>query len=135
MNNSGLSALDIKSFYKIKNEDIYVFHDEIDLDSSKIKIKKAGSNNGHNGLKSLDHYIGKDYHRVRIGIGRPKQNDKKQRDEIISKWVLSNFTSKDRELWLNSTIDNITRYFEELIEKNFSKFLLKICDQEKDFGL
>ena len=49
MNNSGLSALNLKSFYNIHNENIYVFHDEIDLDPSKIKIKKGGGHNGHNG--------------------------------------------------------------------------------------
>ena len=124
MNNSGLSALNLKSFYNIDNENIYVFHDEIDLVPSKIKIKKGGGHNGHNGLKSIDSYIGKDYHRIKIGVGRPKIMIKEKKDELISKWVLSDFQKIDEEKWLKKILQTISQNFEDLKEKNFEKFLL-----------
>ena len=126
MNNSGLSAIETQSFYKIKNENIFVFHDEIDLEVSKIKIKTGGSNIGHNGLKSLDNHIGNNYNRIRIGVGRPLQNLLNKQEEHISKWVLSDFSLKDNETWLHSTIEKTTYYFEDLLDKNFNKFLMNI---------
>tara|TARA_B100001778_G_scaffold147258_1_gene121207 strand:- start:586 stop:1173 length:588 start_codon:yes stop_codon:yes gene_type:complete len=123
MNNSGISAFKIKSFYNIKNENIYVFHDEIDLEASRIKVKTAGGNNGHNGLKSLDDHIGKDYHRIRIGVGRPKSVDKYSNNEKVSKWVLSDFSKKEKNEWVNSTLEKISNCFEDLLKKNFNDFL------------
>ena len=124
MNDSGLSALYLKSFYNLNNENIYVFHDEIDLEPSKIKIKRGGGHNGHNGLKSIDNNIGKDYHRIKIGVGRPKIIFKENRDELISKWVLSDFKKIEEEKWVKRTIDIISVNFEDLREKKFEKFLL-----------
>ncbi len=124
MNDSGLSALYLKSFYNLNNENIYVFHDEIDLEPSKIKIKRGGGHNGHNGLKSIDNNIGKDYHRIKIGVGRPKIIFKENRDELISKWVLSDFKKIEEEKWVKRTIEIINVNFEDLIEKKFEKFLL-----------
>ena len=126
MNLSGISVQNIKSFYNIKNENIFVFHDEIDLEASKIKIKTGGSNNGHNGLKSLDNHIGNNYNRIRIGVGRPLQKLLNKENEQISKWVLSDFSLKDNETWLHSTIEKTTYYFEDLLDKNFNKFLMNI---------
>ena len=126
MNDSGLSALNIKMYYNLHNEHIYVFHDEIDLKASKIKIKTSGGHNGHNGLKSLDNHIGRNYHRIRIGIGRPSNKLKNKNDDIVSKWVLSDFSSSDRQLWLNSRIDRISDCFEDLLDKNFNSFLMNI---------
>ena len=88
MNNSGESIVLVKNFYKIDNEDIIVIHDDIDLKLGALKFKRGGSSGGHNGLKSIDSYIGDDYYRVRIGVGRPKK-----KEEVID-YVLSDF-SKD----------------------------------------
>lgn len=59
MNDSGIAVKEIKDFYNISINNIIVFHDEIDLNLGDVRIKKGGSHNGHNGLKSIDQFIGK----------------------------------------------------------------------------
>ena len=73
MNNSGLAVKESKDFFNCPLEDIFVFHDEIDINPGQIKIKNGGGHNGHNGLKSIDQFIGKGYNRVRIGVSRPSK--------------------------------------------------------------
>ena len=104
MNNSGIAVKEIMEFYNIDIQNIYVIHDEIDLDCGQIKIKNGGGHNGHNGLKSIDQSIGKGYNRVRIGVSRPSRLYEKNINENISRWVLSDFTSEDSEKWLDDTI-------------------------------
>ena len=71
VNNSGKAISKIVSFYKIPIEKVFIFHDDMDLNVARIKIKTGGSSAGHNGIKSIDTYIGKNYKRIRIGIGNP----------------------------------------------------------------
>jgi len=71
MNISGKSVLAVKQFFKIKTEDIIVIHDDIELPFGAIRFKRGGGHGGHNGLKSLDNMIGREYIRIRIGIGKP----------------------------------------------------------------
>ena len=118
MNDSGLAVKEIKDFYNININNIYVIHDEIDLDQGRIKIKNGGGHNGHNGLKSIDKLIGKDYNRVRIGVSRPSKIYEKIVSENVSNWVLSDFTSKDKEEWLNSTIINVSEIIISSIKNN-----------------
>jgi PTH1 family peptidyl-tRNA hydrolase len=92
-----------------------VVHDEIDLDQGRIKVKIGGGHNGHNGLKSIDQYIGKDYYRIRVGVSRPSKIYEKLNQENISKWVLSDFTSNEEINWLNKTLDKITNEINLLI--------------------
>ena len=73
MNDSGIAIKEIKDFYNIDINNIYVIHDEIDLDQGRIKVKKGGGHNGHNGLKSIDRLIGKNYNRIRVGVSRPSK--------------------------------------------------------------
>ena len=83
MNNSGLGVAALLRYYKIPNEQVLVLHDELDLPAGTVRLKKAGGNGGHNGLKSLiSHMQGQDFWRMRIGIGRPNQ----QQD--VSSYVL-----------------------------------------------
>ena len=121
MNASGIAVKEIKDFYNI-----FVFHDEIDLNLGDIKVKKGGSNNGHNGLKSIDQCIGKNYNRVRIGISRPSKLYEKNINENISNWVLSDFTLEDKDNWLNSLIDNISDNISLLINNDTNNFLKKL---------
>ena len=125
MNNSGISISKIKSFYKLDNENIFVFHDEIDLSQNIIKLKTGGGHNGHNGLKSLDNNIGKNYHRIRIGIGKPVIEGSEKKNELVSNWVLSNFSNFERSNWLNKLIEKITTNCDSLINKDFNKFMQK----------
>ena len=116
MNNSGLAVKEIKDFYNIEIKNIYVIHDEIDLNLGQVKIKNGGGHNGHNGLKSIDLSIGKGYNRIRIGVSRPSKIYKNQIDENISKWVLSDFTLEDKANWLDDTMEKIVKNIWLIIE-------------------
>ena len=69
MNNSGICIRELIEYFKIDAQDVIVFHDDLDVEFGKIKAKFGGSSAGHNGIASIDKFIGKDYSRVRIGIG------------------------------------------------------------------
>jgi PTH1 family peptidyl-tRNA hydrolase len=118
MNNSGIAVKEIKEFYNIDIQNIYVIHDEIDLDCGQIKIKNGGGHNGHNGLRSIDQSIGKGYNRIRVGVSRPSKLYEKNINENISNWVLSDFTSEDSVKWLDNAINKISEDISLLIEKN-----------------
>ncbi|MAI74635.1 MAG: hypothetical protein CMN46_00535, partial [SAR116 cluster bacterium] len=122
---SGLAVKEIKDFYNIPINKIYVIHDEIDLDQGRIKTKIGGGHNGHNGLKSIDRYIGKDYHRIRVGVSRPSKVYEKLDQENISKWVLSDFTSDEEINWLNKTLDKITNEINLLITNQIESLNFK----------
>jgi PTH1 family peptidyl-tRNA hydrolase len=95
MNLSGQSVQLLAQFYKIKPTNIIVIHDDIDLHFAKIKCKLAGGNAGHNGLKSIDSIIGREYYRVRFGVGRPKEED---HHLDIGTFVLQNFSHEETKI-------------------------------------
>ncbi len=76
MNNSGIAVKNIMDYYKVDLENIIIIHDDIDLPFGTVKFKIGGGHGGHNGLKSLDSHITKEYIRVRVGIGKPKDKKK-----------------------------------------------------------
>ena len=96
-------------------EDVIVFHDDLDVEFGKIKAKFGGSSAGHNGIASIDKFIGKDYSRVRIGIGKP---DKKI---PVSDFVLNDFTDDEQE-HLKKITSNIIESLSILIEKKLDLF-------------
>ena len=110
MNNSGICIRELIEYFKIDAEDVIVFHDDLDVDFGKIKAKFGGSSAGHNGIASIDKFIGKDYSRVRIGIGKPKDNIG------VSDFVLQNF-DEDEINGLEKITHNITDSIPILIEK------------------
>src|SRR5215469_11185943 len=71
MNLSGRPVAALTAFYKIPPERLVVVHDELDIPFGSVRLKLGGGDNGHNGLRSITSAIGKDYNRVRFGIGRP----------------------------------------------------------------
>jgi PTH1 family peptidyl-tRNA hydrolase len=94
MNLSGESVEDCASFFKISCEEIIVVHDELDLNLGQASFKFGGGLGGHNGLRSIKSCLGSaDFWRLRIGIGRP--GGKKNADDDISAWVLSNFSADE----------------------------------------
>ena len=115
MNNSGICIRELIEYFKIEAENIIVFHDDLDIDFGKIKTKFGGSSAGHNGIESIDKFIGKDYSRVRIGIGKPK--DKME----VSDFVLQNF-DEDEILGLEKITKNITDSISMLIDKKLDLF-------------
>ena len=115
MNNSGICIRELIEYFKIDAEDVIVFHDEIDVDFSKIKAKFGGSSAGHNGIESIDKFIGKDYSRVRIGIGKPEKKIE------VSDFVLTNF-SEEEKIELQKVIKNIIDSIPVLIDKKLDLF-------------
>jgi len=118
MNLSGRSVSLVKNYYKIDLEDIIVLHDELDIPLGSLRIKKGGGSAGHNGIKSIDAGIGKDYYRVRLGIGRPDSNIDP------ADYVLSKF-SKNEQMSLEELIADIVRNFDLLFLRDFDKFQLQ----------
>jgi len=75
MNRSGLAVRQLSAFYKIPLEEILVAHDELDLDPGVVRLKRGGGHGGHNGLRDISSHLGKDFMRLRIGIGHPGHKD------------------------------------------------------------
>lgn len=98
MNRSGLSAHQITSFYKIPVDQVLVAYDEIDLPVGKVRLKTSGGHGGHNGLRDLHAQIGKDYHRLRFGVGHPGDSKK------VADYVLSRPSQED-EIEIRNAID------------------------------
>ena len=115
MNNSGICIRELIEYFKIDAQDVIVFHDDLDVELGKIKVKFGGSSAGHNGIASIDKFIGKDYSRVRIGIGHPKNNIE------VSDHVLQDFNDDEREE-LTSITKNITESLSILIDKKLDLF-------------
>lgn len=116
MNRSGQSVMALANFYKIPAERILVLHDELDLPSGTIRLKRGGGHGGHNGLRDIIAQNGgnKDFLRCRIGIGHP--GDSRQ----VSDYVLSKPAAKDRELILHS-IDDAQRVMPEVLANQLEK--------------
>ena len=119
MNSSGVCIKEIIEYFKIDTKDVFVFHDDMDIDIGKVKAKFGGSDAGHNGIISIDKNIGKNYSRVRIGIGRPKSNS------TGADHVLDNF-SKDEKQSVEEITKNIIGSLSILIKKNLDIFSSKV---------
>ncbi|MCP4970682.1 MAG: aminoacyl-tRNA hydrolase [Arcobacter sp.] len=122
MNHSGDSIVCIKEYYKIDINNIIVIHDDLDLPFGTVKFKIGGGHGGHNGLRSIDSHIGKDYIRVRIGIGKPENK------ADVANYVLSNFSKEELnklEGIISHTIKAIESLKNEDIVEVKSKFTLK----------
>ena len=123
MNLSGKSILAVKNFYKVELDDIIVVHDDIDLPFSALRFKKGGGHGGHNGLRSIDAVMGKEYSRVRMGVGKPQY-----RGEVVN-FVLSNF-SIDEEKILDEYIEHTVEAIKQLENKSLndvkSRYSLKV---------
>ena len=115
MNNSGICIRELIEYFKIDAEDVIVFHDDLDVDFAKIKVKFGGSSAGHNGIESIDKFIGKDYSRVRVGIGKPEKKME------VSDFVLTNFTEEEK-VDLEKVIQNIIESMPILIDKKLDLF-------------
>ena len=115
MNNSGICIRELIEYFKIKIDDVIVFHDDLDIDFGKIKTKFGGSTAGHNGIASIDKFIGKDYSRVRIGIGKPDLKI------AASDFVLNNF-NEDEKIELSKITLNIIDSIPILIDKKLDLF-------------
>jgi len=119
MNLSGKAAQAAAAFYKIPPDHVIVFHDEIDLPGEKIRVKIGGGAGGHNGLRSIDEHLGKDYWRVRLGVGHPGEK------EMVTGHVLGDFAGADRE-WLEKLMQAIGEHAGRLVKKDMNGFMSKV---------
>ena len=115
MNNSGICIRELIEYFKINAQDVIVFHDDLDVEFGKIKAKFGGSSAGHNGVASIDKFIGKDYSRVRIGIGKPKDSME------VADYVLQNFND-DETIGIDKITENITESIAILVDKKLDLF-------------
>ena len=115
MNNSGICIRELIEYFKINVEDVIVFHDDLDIDFTKIKAKFGGSSAGHNGIASIDKFIGKEYSRVRVGIGKPDSKIE------VSDFVLTNFTDEEK-VKLEKVIQNVIEFMPILMDKKLDLF-------------
>ena len=115
MNNSGICIRELIEYFKMDAADVIVFHDDLDIDVGKIKAKFGGSSAGHNGIESIDKFIGKDYSRVRIGIGKPDSKIS------ISDYVLNDFNDEEKEKLENIT-ESIITSLNILLDKKLELF-------------
>ncbi|MBK8801493.1 MAG: aminoacyl-tRNA hydrolase [Fibrobacteres bacterium] len=89
MNLSGASVQGLMTFHKIHPRDVFVVVDDMLLDLGRFRVRSGGSHGGHNGLRDIEERIGKEYNRLRVGVGqKPPQWD-------LADWVLSRFSQAE----------------------------------------
>lgn len=108
MNGSGRSVGEAQNFHKIALQDIFVFHDDLDLAPAKVRVKHGGGNAGHNGLRSVTSHSGNDYARVRLGIGRPADRN------LVMPYVLGDFAKAERP-WVEAVCEACAEFAEFLV--------------------
>jgi len=129
VNNSGEALQPLMQFYKFPLSDLTVFHDDMDLAPGKIRIKTGGSSGGHNGLKSIEAHCGKDFRRVRLGIGHPEHDH-----ETVVNFVLGKFAAADAE-WIDPLIAAIGCEIPLLAAGDTNSFMNKIYTDSHKAGL
>lgn len=119
MNLSGKSIVKFIDFYKIPLENIIVIFDDMDIEKGIIKIRKKGGPGTHNGMKSVVNSLGsEDFARVRVGIGRPKQ------EEDIINYVIDKITDDEYEL-IKKGIEKATKAVEEILKSDIDMAMNK----------
>ncbi|OON75950.1 aminoacyl-tRNA hydrolase [Streptomyces tsukubensis] len=119
MNLSGGPVTALRDFYKVETARIVAVHDELDVDYGVLRLKLAGGDNGHNGLKSMTKSMGPEYHRVRFGIGRPPGRMQ------VADFVLRDFSSVERkelDFFVDRAADAVEALITEGLERAQSSF-------------
>ncbi len=121
MNNSGQAVTEAMSFYKIPPERIIIVYDDISLEPGKLRIRRKGSDGGHNGMKSIIYLSGKDaFPRIKMGVGA-----KPHPDYNLADWVLGHFKKEDGEALtacMNNACDCIELMVQDKINEAMNKF-------------
>ncbi len=118
INLSGEVIASFVRFYKIDIDDIFIIHDDLDLNIGKIKLKISGSSGGHNGLKNIElHLKTKNYKRLKIGISNDKNIDTKN-------YVLSSLSIDDKKI-IDQILDIIPNLFKDYMDKSFDFLMNK----------
>lgn len=116
MNNSGEAIRECANFYKIKPENIIVIYDDISLDVGKLRIRRKGTDGGHNGIKSIIYHLNSDqFPRIKLGCGK-----KPHPDYDLIDWVISEF-KKDELKALEPALENACKAIELLLDNQIDK--------------
>jgi peptidyl-tRNA hydrolase, PTH1 family len=119
MNLSGNAVQDASQFFKLTEDDVVVFHDEIELPPAKVRVKVGGGIAGHNGLRSISAHIGNEYRRVRLGVGHPGVKD------MVHAHVLNDFAKSERS-WVEALVDVVAENAALLVVVKDSAFQNKV---------
>lgn len=114
MNLSGESVQPMANFYRIEPEQILVAHDELDLLPGTVRLKNSGGHGGHNGLRDIIKHMGRDFWRIRLGIGHPGDAKK-----VVS-FVLKRAPSSESSLLIRS-IDDVIRELPDIASGQVEK--------------
>ena len=114
MNKSGISVAEVVRYYNIPLEHLWVAHDDLDLETGIVRTRRGGGHGGHNGLRDIDRHLGKDYGRIRFGIGHPGSK------EQVHHHVLSDFSRAEWERQA-PVIEAVSEYLHYLLEGNPEK--------------
>ncbi|MBY4617569.1 aminoacyl-tRNA hydrolase [Rhizobium redzepovicii] len=120
MNLSGEAVAEAMRFYKLQPADLVAIYDELDLPAGKARLKTGGGHGGHNGIKSLDAHCGKEYRRLRLGIGHPGIK------EMVQNHVLGDFAKADKA-WLEPLLDTLADNADMLVRNEDSQLMNKIA--------
>ena len=120
MNEIGGPVKALATFYKVPAERIVAVHDELDIPFGTMRVKLGGGDNGHNGLRALRSSLGTgDFHRVRIGVGRPPGRQE------VADFLLSDYTAAERKevpLQVVLAADAVETLLIEGLERTQQKF-------------
>ena len=109
MNESVRAVKEALEYSGLGLAELLVFHDEIELPPSKLRVKVGGSDAGHNGLRSISSHVGNDYKRVRLGVGHPRDwlgPGHPSLKDVVHRHVLSDFAKSDRP-WVESLCEAV----------------------------
>lgn len=124
INESGKYVSSLLKLYKVSLDNIFIIYDDLDISFSKLRIKKTGDFSSHKGINNIDHYLGKNYWRIRVGIGHPGNK------KLVSKYVLSPFSRSEKNV-----IDKLLYIFSDqlklLIYKKINFFISRINQSNK----
>ena len=121
MNESGRAVGEAVRFYKLEPDaQVIVIYDEIDLKPGKVKVKLGGGAGGHNGIRSIDNHIGRDYRRLRLGIGHPGDKD------LVHGYVLQDF-AKVEVAGRDKLIDAVASELPRLIAGDDGGFMSRLA--------
>ncbi len=120
MNESGRSVAEAVKFYKLELDDVLVLFDEIELAPGKVRIKKGGGHAGHNGIRSVASHIGKDFWRVRLGVGHPGDKNR------VSGYVLRDFAKSDAS-WVDALVSAVAADADLLVKGEDNRFMTAVA--------
>ncbi len=124
MNESGRAVRAFCDFYKLSVSDILVVHDELDLAPGTVKLKQGGGVAGHNGLRDIAAHVGKDFWRLRIGIGHPGVR------EEVANYVLAP-PRKEEAGMITQALERSLVIWPQLMRDDFEGAMLKLHTREQ----